>query len=195
MCVLLTHACVEYTDILSCFCSTHHSPSHPEAVFHIYIVRALHLVVLVLPKICTYYSKETGTGLAVVALWLLDLAMNASLVAIRAVVADCAPPSQQVMRVLGPLAEYLCIISAALKINIICVKSRVCFTSALRRTKTDARPKKTLEARFRTIADGSAGNAVWSPFYLNCAAGNARLLARMAAMRGDPFVRALHPCM
>ncbi|CAM9530599.1 unnamed protein product [Ascophyllum nodosum] len=36
-----------------------------------------------------------GTGLAVVALWMLDLAMNASLVAIRAVVADCAPPWQQ----------------------------------------------------------------------------------------------------
>lgn len=41
-------------------------------------------------------SKETGTWLAVVALWSLDLAMNASLVAIRAVVADCAPPQQQV---------------------------------------------------------------------------------------------------
>eukprot|EP00904_Undaria_pinnatifida_P013853 jgi/Undpi1/9599/HiC_scaffold_27.g12055.m1 len=36
-----------------------------------------------------------GTGLAVAALWSLDLAMNASLVAIRAVVADCAPPRQQ----------------------------------------------------------------------------------------------------
>lgn len=36
-----------------------------------------------------------GVGLAVFSLWLLDLAMNASLVAIRAVVADCAPPRQQ----------------------------------------------------------------------------------------------------
>ncbi|CAM9864902.1 unnamed protein product [Scytosiphon promiscuus] len=37
----------------------------------------------------------TGIGLAVFSLWMLDLAMNASLVAIRAVVADCAPARQQ----------------------------------------------------------------------------------------------------
>ncbi|CAM9446239.1 unnamed protein product [Ectocarpus sp. 4 AP-2014] len=44
----------------------------------------------------TSHSEEAaGTGLAVFALWALDLAMNASLVAIRAVVADCAPPQQQ----------------------------------------------------------------------------------------------------
>ncbi|CAN0510943.1 unnamed protein product, partial [Ectocarpus sp. 8 AP-2014] len=41
-------------------------------------------------------EEAAGTGLAVFALWALDLAMNASLVAIRAVVADCAPPQQQV---------------------------------------------------------------------------------------------------
>ena len=41
-------------------------------------------------------EEEAGTSLAVAALWSLDLAMNASLVAIRAVVADCAPPRQQV---------------------------------------------------------------------------------------------------
>ncbi|CAN0043808.1 unnamed protein product, partial [Ectocarpus fasciculatus] len=40
-------------------------------------------------------GEGAGTGLAVFALWSLDLAMNASLVAIRAVVADCAPPRQQ----------------------------------------------------------------------------------------------------
>eukprot|EP00903_Cladosiphon_okamuranus_P005670 g5633.t1 len=40
-------------------------------------------------------EEKAGTSLAVAALWALDLAMNASLVAIRAVVADCAPPRQQ----------------------------------------------------------------------------------------------------
>ncbi|CAM9311467.1 unnamed protein product [Pylaiella littoralis] len=46
-----------------------------------------------------------GTGLAVFALWSLDLAMNASLVAIRAIVADCAPPQQQ------PVANTVILIS------------------------------------------------------------------------------------
>ncbi|CAM9569662.1 unnamed protein product, partial [Sphacelaria rigidula] len=41
-------------------------------------------------------NATAGTRLAVFALWLLDLAMNASLVAIRSVIADCAPPRQQV---------------------------------------------------------------------------------------------------
>ncbi|CAB1116653.1 unnamed protein product [Ectocarpus sp. CCAP 1310/34] len=54
----------------------------------------------------TSHSEEAvGTGLAVFALWALDLAMNASLVAIRAVVADCAPPQQQ------PKANTVIIIS------------------------------------------------------------------------------------
>lgn len=53
--------------------------------------------VLLLLSACAYArSEEAGTGLAVAALWLLDLAMNASLVALRAIVADCAPRRQQV---------------------------------------------------------------------------------------------------
>lgn len=67
---------------------------------------AASLVVHALTEPNTGYSRQqkqgdedekVGTSLTVAALWSLDLAMNASLVAIRAVVADCAPPRQQVL--------------------------------------------------------------------------------------------------